>query len=71
MPKGPQGQTRPTDAIGCAIRVAQIATGEAEEVADVGRITRIGSAGGIARSRAVSPARRKEIAAAAAAARWS
>lgn len=28
MPKGPQGQARPTDAIGCAVKVARIATGE-------------------------------------------
>ncbi len=28
MPKGPQGQKRPADAIGAAIMVARIATGE-------------------------------------------
>lgn len=31
MPKGPQEQPRPADAIGCAVRVAEIATGEIEE----------------------------------------
>ena len=31
MPKGPQGQKRPADVIGNAVRVMQIATGEAEE----------------------------------------
>ena len=31
MPTGPKGQRRPADAIGNAIRVAQIATGEAEK----------------------------------------
>jgi hypothetical protein len=31
MPKGPKGQKRPADVIGNAIRVAKIATGEAEE----------------------------------------
>ena len=31
MPSGPQGQRRPADAVGCAVRVAQIATGEIEE----------------------------------------
>ncbi len=31
MPTGPKGQKRPTDVIGNAIRVAQIATGEADE----------------------------------------
>ncbi len=29
--KGPQGQRRPADAVGCAVTVARIATGEAEE----------------------------------------
>ena len=31
MPKGPQGQKRPADAVGCAVAVARIATGEEEE----------------------------------------
>jgi len=31
MPKGPKGEKRPADAIGAAIRVAKIATGEIEE----------------------------------------
>ena len=31
MPKGPQGQKRPADAVGCAVKVARIATGEEEE----------------------------------------
>jgi hypothetical protein len=31
MPRGPKGQKRPADVIGNAIRVAKIATGEAEE----------------------------------------
>lgn len=31
MPKGPQGQRRPADAVGCAIQVAKIATGEKPE----------------------------------------
>jgi len=30
MPKGPNGERRPADSIGCAIAVAKIATGEAE-----------------------------------------
>ena len=33
MPKGPQGQRRPADAVGCAVQVARIATGEEEETA--------------------------------------
>ena len=31
MPRSPKGQKRPADVIGNAIKVAQIATGEAEE----------------------------------------
>lgn len=31
MPKGPQGQKRPADAIGLAVMVAKIATGEIED----------------------------------------
>jgi len=34
MPKGPKGQKRPADVIGNAVRVMQIATGEAEEEYD-------------------------------------
>jgi len=36
MPTGPKGQRRPADVIGNAIRVAQIATGEAEEEYEIG-----------------------------------
>jgi hypothetical protein len=32
MPKGPQGQKRPADAIGCAVMVGRIATGELTEI---------------------------------------
>ena len=31
MPRGPQGQERPDDAIGAAVQVARTTTGEAEE----------------------------------------
>lgn len=31
MPRGPNGQKRPADAVGAAIMVAKIATGEIEE----------------------------------------
>jgi hypothetical protein len=31
MPKGPQGQKRPADAIGLAVMVGRIATGEIED----------------------------------------
>jgi hypothetical protein len=70
MPKGPQGQRRPADTVGAAVMVGRIATGEAED--DVGPVTwPKGVAGGRARSSALQPERRKEIAKAAAEARWS
>ncbi len=31
MPKGPNGEKRPADVIGAAVKVMQIATGEIEE----------------------------------------
>ena len=31
MPKGPEGQKRPADVIGTAVKVARIATGEVED----------------------------------------
>ena len=31
MPKGPQGQKRPADVIGNAVKIMRIATGEEEE----------------------------------------
>lgn len=71
MPKGPQGQKRPADAIGCAVHVARIATGEAEEeVAYVASTSERASAGGKARAQHLSEGERSEIAKAGAAARW-
>lgn len=71
MPRGPQGQRRPADAIGCAIMVAKIATGEVIEDVSVrsGRV-KSGIAGAKARMQATTKEHRKEIAAKAAAARW-
>ena len=31
MPRGPNGEKRPGDVVGCAVTVAKIATGEIEE----------------------------------------
>ena len=31
MPRGPKGEYRPADVIGCAVHVARIATGEVRE----------------------------------------
>lgn len=71
MPKGPQGQKRLADVMARAMMIGRNATGEAED--DVGPVSRrdIGQAGGRARNASLSQDRRKEIAVAAASARWS
>jgi hypothetical protein len=75
MPKGPKGQKRPADVIGNAVKVMRIATGEEEDdfPADDGKdkaAQSLGQRGGKARAKALSPKKRKEIAKAAADARW-
>lgn len=71
MPKGPQGQMRPADVVGCAVKVAQIATEEIEDTKLKQPAKRkSGLAGSTARAAALSPERRSEIAQTAAAARW-
>lgn len=74
MPTGPKGQKRPADAIGLAVMVAKIATGEVEDVpADDGKdpaAKALGAKGGKARAANMTPERRAEIAKAAAAKRW-
>ncbi len=73
MPRGPQGQRRPADVIGAAIKIAKIATGElkdttgleGKEYASAG-----GRKGGKARAKSLTPSRRREIARLAAQARW-
>ena len=72
MPKGPRGEKRPADAIGLAVMIGKIATGEIEdERADVkSAAASLGSLGGRARAEKMSPARRSEIARAAAEKRW-
>jgi len=51
MPRGPKGERRPADAIGCAVMVAKIAPGEITEKAKTpsGKV-RNGRAGGKARA---------------------
>lgn len=71
MPKGPQGQKRPADAIGAAIRVARIATGEeVEDHPETSAAAEMGRKGGKRRAENMTPERRAEIARKAAAARW-
>jgi hypothetical protein len=74
MPKGPQGQKRPADVIGNAIKVARLATGEEEEALtedgkDAAAVS-LGKRGGKARALKLTPEKKEEIARAAAAARW-
>ena len=75
MPTRPKGQKRPADVIGNAIRVAQIATGEAEEKYEAGpkkdeAAVSLGRKGGAARAKGMTPERRAEIARKAAESRW-
>jgi len=74
MPKGPNGQKRPADAIGLAVMVGKIATGEFEDtVTDPTKNhhSRGGKKGGAARAAALSPEQRSEIAKRAAELRWA
>ena len=72
MPKGPQGKKRPTDVIGAAIKIAQIATGEIKDKIDTGKeyARKGGRIGGKSRAEKMTPARKKSIAKKAAKARW-
>ena len=70
MPHGPRGEQRPGDAVGCAVKVARIATGEfADERAETPPASRQRQ-GGRARAEKLTPEERSEIARKAAAARW-
>jgi len=74
MPKGPNGEKRPADAVGLAVLIARIATGEIEDARpDDGKdkaAQAMGKKGGAARAASMSTERRAEIAKAAATARW-
>ena len=72
MPKGPQGQKRPADVIGAAIRVARIATGEEDdEKEEKSEAAKAGSEGGKRRAANLSAEQRKAIAKTAATKRWA
>lgn len=75
MPTGPKGEKRPADAIGLAVKIARIATGEDEDFpADDGKdkaAQALGRKGGKKRAESMTPERRAEIARAAAAKRWA
>ena len=72
MPKGPRGEKRPADAIGLAVMIGKIATGEIEDEREVlsSAAAQLGSKGGKARAESMSPEKRSEIARKAAAKRW-
>ena len=74
MPRGPKGEKRPADAVGAAVMVARIATGEIDDaLTDDGKnkaAVELGRKGGKARAEKMSPERRSEIAKKAAATRW-
>jgi hypothetical protein len=75
MPKGPNGEKRPADAVGLAMHVARIATGEVGDApVDDGKdraAQAMGKKGGAARAASMTPERRAEIAKKAASKRWS
>lgn len=72
MPKGPNGEKRPADAIGRAVHIAKIAIGEIDDEREEpsSAAAEMGRKGGKARAANMTPERRSEIAKAAAAKRW-
>jgi hypothetical protein len=74
MPRGPKGEKRPADAIGNAIMVAKIPTGEIEDITtEDGKnaaAVALGRMGGKARAAGMTAKKRSEIAKKAAQKRW-
>ena len=68
MPRGPNGERRPADVVGCAVTVAKIATGEIEEEVPGNREDKV--KGGNARAASMTPEERSELAHKGAKARW-
>ena len=68
MPKGPKGERRPGDVVGCAVTVAKIATGEIEEDLPAHRDIKVN--GGKARAESMTPEERKALARTGAKVRW-
>ena len=65
MPRGPNGEKRPSDPVAAAVMVGRIATGQLEDPKPNRRKS------GLARASALTPERRSEIARKAAQARWA
>jgi hypothetical protein len=75
MPKTPKGHKRPADAIGNAVHVMKIATGEIEESGQTedGKskaAVELGRRGGLARAKTLPAGKKTAIARKAAKARW-
>lgn len=73
VPKGPRGEKRPADAIGLAVMIGKIATGEIEDERDEklsSAAAELGRKGGEARARKLTGAERTAIAKKGAATRW-
>jgi len=74
MPRGPKGEKRPADAIGNAVMIARIATGEIEDLTtEDGKnaaAVALGRMGGKARAEGMSAKKRSEIAKRGAESRW-
>ncbi|MCW5699334.1 MAG: hypothetical protein KIT00_05795 [Rhodospirillales bacterium] len=77
MPEGPRGEKRPADAIGAAVKIMRIATGEEEEdivSLDDGKnpaAKGLEAKGGKARTSKLTEEQRAKIARKAAAKRWA
>jgi hypothetical protein len=73
MPEGLQGQKRPADVIGAAVKVMRIATGEEAEDQPKPKSAAAerGAKGGAARAKKLTKEQRTEIARKGAAKRWS
>lgn len=69
MPTGPNGEHRPADVVGCAVKVMRIATGEIEDDREPTVPNR--AKGGRARAESLSSERKREIGQTAAEARWA
>ena len=69
MPRGPKGEKRPADAIGNAVHVMRIATGEIEEAKQTAA-AELGRKGGKARAAKMTAEQRADISRRAARARW-
>jgi hypothetical protein len=71
MPKGPNGEKRPTNTFRAAVKVALIATGEIEDDRNKTKHLKSGKAGGKARGSKLTAEKRRAITEKGAAVRWS